>query len=67
MAWALEECDRPLRVGERRKKPEELLETKEAELEGALAELTTAQTELAQLKEAFLKYREEASIKVSRL
>ena len=59
MAWALEDCDRPLRVGERRleygrlmkenlqveeekrKKDEEQLETKGAELEGALAKLTT--------------------------
>ena len=35
------------------KKAEEQLETKEAELEGAHDKLTVAQTELAQLKEAF--------------
>ena len=48
-----------------RKKAEEQLETKGAELEGARAELTAAQTEVAQLKEAFSKYREDASIEVS--
>ena len=35
------------------------------ELEGARAELTTAQTEVAQLKKAFLKYREDALMEVS--
>ena len=50
-----------------RKKVEEQLETKGAELEGAHAELTTSQTELAQLKEAFSKYREDALMEVSRL
>ena len=47
-----------------RKKVEEQLETKGAELEGARAELTTAQTELAQLKETFLKYQEDALMEV---
>ena len=47
-----------------RKKAEEQLETKGAELEGARAELTTAQTELAQLKETFLKYQEDALMEV---
>ena len=50
-----------------RKKAEEQLETKGAELDGALAELTAAQTEVAQLKKAFLKYREDASMEISRL
>ena len=50
-----------------RKKAEEQLETKEVELEGARAKLTAAQTEVAQLKEAFSKYREDASLEVSRL
>ena len=39
-----------------RKKAEEQLETKGAELEGACAELMVAQAEVAQLKEAFSKY-----------
>ena len=47
-----------------RKKVEEQLETKGAELEGARAELTTAQTELAQLKETFSKYQEDALMEV---
>ena len=65
MAWALEDCSRPLRIGERRieyghlikeklqveeemrKKAEEQLETKGAELEGARAELAAAQTQVA--------------------
>ena len=69
MAWALEDYDRPLRVGkrrlefgrimkenlqaeeEKRKKAEEQLETKGAELKGARIELTAAQAEVAQLKE----------------
>ena len=50
-----------------RKKVEEQLETKGAELEGALAELTIALTELGQLKETFLKYWEDASMEVSQL
>ena len=50
-----------------RKKAEEQLETKGVELEGARAELTTAQTEVAQLKVAFSKYQEDALMEVSRL
>ena len=50
-----------------RKKVEEQLETKGAELEGAHAELTTSKTELAQLKVAFSKYQEDALIEVFRL
>ena len=50
-----------------RKKAEEQLETKEAELEGDRVELTAAQSEVAQLKEAFSKYREDATMEVSRL
>ena len=49
------------------KKAEEQLETQGAELEGARAELTTNQIETARLKEAFLKYREDALMEVSRL
>ena len=48
-----------------RKKAKEQLETKEAELEGARAKLTVAQIELAQLKEAFSKYREDALMEIS--
>ena len=47
---------------EMRKKAEEQLETK-----GAHAELMTAQTELAKLKEAFSTYQEDALMMVSRL
>ena len=50
-----------------RKKAEEQLETKGAELERAPAELTAAHAEVAQLKEAFSKYREVTSMEVSRL
>ena len=52
---------------EMRKKAEEQLETKGAKLERARAELMTAQTELAQLKETFAKHLEDALIEVSRL
>ena len=48
-----------------RKKAKEQFETKGAELKGTRAELTAAQTEVAQLKEAFLKYQEDASMQVS--
>ena len=50
-----------------RKKAEEQLETKAAELERACAELTAAQAKVAQLKEASSKYREDALMEVSRL
>ena len=43
------------------------METQGAELEGACAELTTAQTEVARLKAAYSKYREDALIEVSHL
>ena len=43
------------------------METNGAELEGARAELMNAQTELAQLKEMFSKYREDALMEVSQL
>ena len=48
-----------------RKKAEEQLETKGAELEGARAELTAAHTEVAQLMEEFSKYWEDALMEVS--
>ena len=50
-----------------RKKVEEQLETKEAELDGARAKLTATQTEVAQLKKTFSKYRDDALMEVSRL
>ena len=50
-----------------RKKAEEQLETKGAELEGSCAKLTTAQAELGQLKKAFSKSQEDALMEVSRL
>ena len=52
---------------EKRKKAEEQLETEGVELEGARAELMATQAEVAQLKEAFSKYQEDALIEVSRL
>ena len=85
MAWVVEDCSRPLRIGDKRieygrllkeqlqveeemrKKVEKQLETKGAELEGSRVELMAAQAEVAQLKEAFSKYREDASMEVSRL
>ena len=83
MAWALEDCDRLLRITERqieyghllkerlqeeqeiRKKAKKQLETKGAELEGARSKLMIAQTELAHLKETFLKYQEDVLMEVS--
>ena len=50
-----------------RKRVEEQLETKGTELERAHAVLTAAQTEVAQLKEAFSKYWKDALMEVSRL
>ena len=50
-----------------RKKVEEQLEAQGAELEEAYVELMIAQTEMAQLKEAFSKYRGDALMEVSRL
>ena len=43
------------------------METQAAELEGARAKLKTVQAELAELKKISLKYREDASMKISRL
>ena len=48
-----------------KKKAEEHVETQRAELEGACAELWAVLTELAELKEASSKYREDALIEVS--
>ena len=85
MAWALQECDRTLRLGEQRKdfsrrmkeklqeekelrkKAEDMAETRGAELEGARAELKTAQVELAELKESSFKYWEDAVMEISQL
>ena len=52
---------------EKRKKVEEQLETQGTELEGARVELKATQVELAQLKEAFSKHREDALMEVSLL
>ena len=50
-----------------RKKVVEQLETQGAELKGAGAELTTAQTEMAHLKATFPKYWEDTLMEVSHL
>ena len=50
---------------EMRKKAEEQLQTKAIGLKGACAELMVAQVEVAQLKEEFSKYREDALMEVS--
>ena len=43
------------------------METQKAELEGARAELRAVQAELAELKEASSKYREDALMEISQL
>ena len=85
MAWALQDCDWILKLGESlkdfshvmkkklqvekqlREKVEEQLETQEAMLEGARAELKTVQAELAELKETSSKYWEDALMEISQL
>ena len=52
---------------ERLQKEEETRKKAVEQLEGARVELMTAQAELAQLKEAFLKFWEDAVMEVSRL
>ena len=52
---------------ELRKKAEEQLETWEAELAGARAEIRATHAKLAQLKETFSKFWEDAFIEISRL
>ena len=50
-----------------KKKAEEQAEAQRAELEGACAEFRVVQTELAELKEASSKYREDALMEISQL
>ena len=52
---------------ELRQKAEDEVETRGVELEGARAELKTAQAELAELKESSSKYREDAVMEISQL